>query len=308
MSGKSTPDLAIEAHEAVSAKKDEVNGISVEHENANDGITITRVIVKDKNGERNIGKPVGRYITIEMPPEFYGQQTVYEKMCKICADELKSMVDKIISKNDTVLAVGLGNSSITADSLGPKVISSLMITRHLKEYIPKEIDESIRPVCAISPGVLGTTGIETEEIVKSIAEKIKPKLVIVIDALCSGNIKRINSTIQLTDTGITPGGGVGNKRKTINKNTLDIPVIAIGVPTVVDAATIANEGVNFVLNKDTSDEHDEISAALNERFGNLIVTPKDVESATDNIASVIANGINISLHKGITLSDIDRYV
>lgn len=316
-------DLAIEAHEMLSAGSSgdfSVRGVNVEEDNSEGYIKVTRVRVDTEEGARELGKPVGNYITIEMPARFYGQQEIYEKMCQRCAKELASITgQKLSDEDDTVLVVGLGNREITADSLGPKVIASLMITRHLKKYMPEEIDEGIRPVCAIAPGVLGTTGMETEEIVRGLTEKISPRLVVVIDALCSGRVERINTTIQITDTGITPGAGVGNNRKTINSETLGVPVIAIGVPTVVDAATIAAAGlelafgdsdknINDELSQDTADRYDRIRAAIEPEFGNMIVAPKDVDSITDDISSVIANGINISLHRGITLSDIDRYV
>ncbi len=316
-------DLAIEAHEMLSAGSNgefSVRGVNVEEDNSEGYIKVTRVRVDTEDGARELGKPVGNYITIEMPARFYGQQEIYEKMCQRCAKELASITgQKLSGEDDTVLVVGLGNREITADSLGPKVISSLMITRHLKKYMPEEIDEGIRPVCAIAPGVLGTTGMETEEIVRGLTEKISPRLVVVIDALCSGRVERINATIQITDTGITPGAGVGNKRKTINSDTLGVPVIAIGVPTVVDAATIAAAGlelafgdsdnnINDELSQDPVDRYDRIRAVIEPEFGNMIVAPKDVDSITDDISSVIANGINISLHRGITLSDIDRYV
>ncbi len=315
-------DLAIEAHEMLSAGSSgelSVNGVNIEEDKSDGYIKVTRVRVDSEEGARELGKPVGSYITIEMPARFYGQQEIYEKMCKRCAKELASITgQKLSGEDDTVLVVGLGNREITADSLGPKVISSLMITRHLKKYIPDEIDEGIRPVCAIAPGVLGTTGMETEEIIRGLTEKISPKLVIAIDALCSGRVERINTTIQITDTGITPGAGVGNNRKTINSQTLGVPVIAIGVPTVVDAATIAAAGLDLAFgdedskNKefsyDGTDRYDKIRAAIEPEFGNMIVAPKDVDSITDDISSVIANGINISLHRGITLDDIDRYV
>ncbi|MEG1441178.1 MAG: GPR endopeptidase, partial [Oscillospiraceae bacterium] len=224
------------------------------------------------------------------------------------------------------LVVGLGNWNITADALGPKVIESLMITRHLKEYVPEEIDEGVRPVCAITPGVLGITGIETGEIVRGLTEKVKPTLVIAIDALCSRKMERINTTIQIADTGITPGEGVGNKRKALNFETLGVPVIAIGVPTVVDAATIATDTINLIVenlrsdNKDNEplcrmlsaiddqDKYGLIKQTISPHFGNFIVAPKDVDTIIDDISSIIANGINISIHDGITLEDVDKYV
>lgn len=308
-------DLAIEAHEMLAAGSSgdfSIDGVSVVQEEVSQFIKVTRVAVDNDNGARQLGKPIGSYITIEMPNRFYGRQGIYEDVCKRCAEELKALTEnKLSDGEDTVLVAGLGNRRITADALGPKVVGSLMITRHLKRYIPDEIDEGVRPVCAIAPGVLGTTGMETEEIIRSLTEEVKPKLVIVIDALCSGNMDRINTTIQITDTGITPGGGVGNKRKTINSDTLGVPVIAIGVPTVVDAATIAVAGLDAVSGNEANDsayEEGYVRSVFEERFGNMIVAPKDVDSVITDIASVIANGINISLHEGITLSDIDRYV
>lgn len=327
-------DLAIEAHEMLAAGSgglDEIRGIKIEEVEHHGYITVTKVKVENDEGSQAIGKPVGNYITIEMPSRFYGQQEIYEQMCECCADEIKALTEKILkSEDDLVLVAGLGNHRITADALGPKAVAALMITRHLKKYVPDEIDEGVRPLCAIAPGVLGTTGMETEEIVRALTDKIQPKLVIVIDALCSGNLERINTTVQITDTGITPGGGVGNKRKTINTDVLGVPVIAIGVPTVVDAAAIAKAGIEIASHNNEyknggfspkharrSDENSDndggeiksrIRAEVDERFGNLIVAPKDVDNITDDIASVIANGINISMHPGITFNDIDRYV
>lgn len=313
-------DLAIEAHEMLAAENENnflIGGVSVTEEDG-EFVKVTRVSVDNNEGASRLGKPIGRYITIEMPDRFYGRQMIYEDVCKICASEIKKLVDeKLDNSSDTVLVAGLGNRRITADALGPKVVGSLMVTRHLKRYVPNEIDERIRPVCAIAPGVLGTTGMETEEIIKSLTEKIGPKLVIVVDALCSGNVDRVNTTIQITDTGITPGGGVGNRRKTINSDTLGVPVIAIGVPTVVDAVTIAFAGFEAISEECSEngaffndDENRESSAReiFKQRFGNMIVAPKDTDSIVGDISSVIANGINIALHEGITLNDIDRYV
>ena len=147
----------------------------------------------------------------------------------------------------TALVVGLGNWNVTPDALGPRVVSKLMVTRHLKELVPDSIDEGIRPVCAIAPGVLGITGIETYEIIKGIVEKIKPNLILCIDALASRKLERVNRTIQIGNTGISPGSGVGNKRMEISERTLGVPVIAVGVPTVVDAATMANDTIDLVL-------------------------------------------------------------
>lgn len=312
-------DLAVEAHEMLEKENTKIDGIDMETESVNGYIHITRVNVKSKKGEDIIGKRIGRYTTIEMPKRFYGEQSIYEEMCRVCAAELKNLAERFLpDKNSVVLVIGLGNRNITADALGPKVLKSLMITRHLVEYIPEEIDERIRPVCAASPGVLGLTGIETGEIVKGLTDRIKPNLVIAIDALCSHKVERVNTTIQLCDTGITPGEGIGNKRRAIDDKTLGIPVIAIGVPTVVNAATIAREAIESVAEKleesrgievfDSKSASETMYKITSETLGNLIVAPKEVDSVIDDISRVIANGINIALHEGITMQDIDRYV
>ncbi len=323
-------DLAVEAKEIVTAAHGEaysIPGVTIHEETVRGYIHITKVNVLDDEGERQLGKERGTYVTVEMPNRFYGEQRVYEEMCKTCAEVLKEMTDQLLpSEKETVLVVGLGNWNITADALGPKVLDSLMITRHLKEYMPEEIDEGIRPVCGVSPGVLGLTGVETGEIVKGIVNRVKPSLVIAIDALCARKIERINTTIQFSNTGITPGEGVGNRRKELSHRSLGVPVIAIGVPTVVDAATIASESMHKVLIKvkeeaeknstwyrfiqelEEKDHYQLIRESIRPTLGNFIVAPKEVDAIINDISGVIANGINIALHKGITLEDIDRYV
>lgn len=323
-------DLAVEAKELYTETQGadtEIPGVTVETDEVGGYIHITRVHIQDETGAQNLGKDIGTYITIEMPNRFYGQQKIYEQMCQTCSKELKRLTDPILTgKDDCVLVVGLGNWNITADALGPKVINSLMVTRHLKEYVPEEIDEGVRPVCALTPGVLGITGIETGEIVRGLTEKVRPKLVIAIDALCSRRMERINTTIQISDTGITPGEGVGNKRKALRADTLGVPVIAIGVPTVVDAATIAGDTIDLIVDDlretgqgnaplcrmlsaiDAEDKYTLIKDTIAPHFGNFIVAPKDVDTIIDDISRIIANGINISVHDGITLADVDRYV
>ncbi|MEL7597230.1 MAG: GPR endopeptidase, partial [Clostridiaceae bacterium] len=214
----------------------------------------------------------------------------------------------------------------TPDALGPKVISRMMVTRHLKELVPDSIDENIRPVCAMSPGVLGITGIETGEIIKSVADKIKPNLIICIDALASRKTERVNRTIQIGDSGISPGSGIGNKRMEISKKTLGIPVIAVGVPTVVHAATLANDTIDLALDEmikqstegsafynmlkslDKKEKERLINEILHPYVGDLVVTPKEVDMVIDSISKVIANGINIALQPALDLDDINKYV
>ncbi len=319
-------DLAIESREMfmeASLLENDIEGVDVEADEPYEGTKITRITINSEKGASVLQKPCGKYITLDIPPAIYEEQKIYENVCKAVASELDSLIpDK---EKGTVLVVGLGNRNVTPDALGPAVVDSLLISRHLIEYIPEEIDQRLRPLCAIAPGVLGITGIETGEIVKGICGRVRPSLLIVIDALCSRNMKRINTTIQISNSGITPGAGIGNHRMAINKEALGIPVIAIGVPTVVDAATITGDTINLVVknlrdnageNKplykmlstiESEDKYELIKQALSENIGNFIVTPKDIDKVIEDISSVIANGINISVHQGITLSDIDRY-
>jgi len=324
-------DLALEAHELLkeeqlrSKARDEGQLPGVEVENAGDDeIKITRVRVTSPTGEASIGKPMGNYITLEVPRLKENDQDLYENTCKALAGELVKILE--LKEKSTTLVVGLGNWNVTPDALGPKVVSSMMVTRHLLEYIPDQVDDGVRPVCAIAPGVLGITGIETSEIIRGIADRIKPDVIIAIDALASRKMERVSSTIQLADTGIAPGSGVGNKRTELSKATLGIPVIAIGVPTVVDAATMANDTIDLVLDSmikqspqgsefyqmlesiDRNEKYQLIQQVLNPYVGNLIVTPKEIDDVIDRVSKVVANGLNIALHQGITLDDVNRYV
>ena len=223
------------------------------------------------------------------------------------------------------MVIGLGNWNITADALGPKTIGDIVVTRHLQKYMPDEIDDRLSSVSAAAPGVLGITGIETGEIVRGLCEKVTPDLIIAIDALCSRKIDRINSTIQISDTGITPGAGVGNKRMAIDEETLGVKVIAIGVPTVVDAATIAGDTIEIIVNnleeraKDNEplykmlsviEEEDNmpiIKEALTPAIGDFIVTPKEIDESVSRLSRIIGDSINLALHKGLELSELELY-
>ena len=281
------------------------DGVKVEEDFL--GLKVTRVRIENEKGEMALGKGVGNYITMEIPPSVPLMEEDYENACRILATELKSILPKI--EKGSVLVLGLGNRNITADAIGPKTVDSVLITRHLIEYMPEEIDQRLNPVCAISPGVLGITGVETGEIVKGVIDRVKPSLVIAIDALCSRRMERVNRTVQISDTGIVPGAGIGNRRMAIDKKTLGIPVIAIGVPTVVDAATIAGDTIDRITEslKNAAEGDSPLLKVLKPDLDDFIVTPKEVDTAVDFIGRIIANGINIALHEGITLHDIDRY-
>ena len=222
-------DLALERREIFRKNNnlEEIDGIEIENKEIDPNLKVTKVDLKNQNGEQAIGKPIGTYITIDIQKLRLAEEAEIQKSAEILSEELKEIINKHIESKDDILVVGLGNIYVTPDSLGPKVINDIDVTRHIIKYLPQYIDENSRPVSAISPGVLGTTGIETLEILEGVVKEIKPKLLIVIDALASRSIERISSTIQLSDTGIVPGAGVGNTRKEISKNTLGIPVIAI---------------------------------------------------------------------------------
>ena len=222
-------DLALERRDIFKKnnKLEEIDGIQTEEKEIDENLKVEKVKIVNENGEKAIGKPIGTYVTIDIKNLRLAEEAEIQKSAETLSTELKEIINKHINFKDDILVVGLGNIYVTPDSLGPKVIKTIDITRHIIKYLPQYIDENSRPVSAISPGVLGTTGIETLEILEGIVNEIKPKMLIVIDALASRSIERISSTIQISDTGIVPGAGVGNKRKEISENTLGIPVIAI---------------------------------------------------------------------------------
>lgn len=318
-------DLALEAKEIVEQenKSQKLSGVEVNEKKEND-VNITIVEITNEKGEKAMGRPIGKYITIEIPKHAQYDGELMDSVSEVLAKELTSLVK--LDKDKVALVVGLGNWNVTPDALGPKVISKLMVTRHLKQLVPESIDEEIRPVCALSPGVLGITGIETGEIIKGVVERVKPSLIVCVDALASRKLDRVNSTIQIGTTGISPGAGVGNHRMEISEKTLGIPVIAIGVPTVVHAATMANDAIDLVLDemigasteggtfynmlKDINKEekHELIRKLLDPYVGDLVVTPKDVDIVIDSVSKVIANGINIALQPALDIDDINSYL
>lgn len=287
----------------------EIDGIESTKEEINENIKVERVKITNEDGEKAIGKPVGNYITIDVKKLKIAQEEEIQKAAEILSNELKKIIDAHIDKQGEVLVVGLGNIYVTPDSLGPKVINEIEVTRHIINYLPQYVEEGTRMISAISPGVLGTTGIETVEILKGIVDNIHPKLVIVIDALASRSIERISSTVQISDTGIVPGAGVGNTRSEISQKTLGIPVIAIGIPTVVETAVLVNDSLDLLIqnlqneaksndylnNLKEENNYEEIKKALLPQDYNLIVTPKEIDDLIENMKDIVAQGINQSL-------------
>ena len=317
-------DLAIEARELYTEQnKREVPGVEVEREEEKE-YTITRVKILDETGSKNMGKAIGSYITIEVPGLKKTDQDLKDEISKVLAKEIKELAKT--DKKTKTLIVGLGNWNVTPDALGPKVVERALVTRHFFVAYKKDEDDTVANVSAISPGVMGTTGIETGEIIKGVVEKTNPDLVIAIDALASRKMERVSTTIQISDTGINPGSGVGSTRRGLNKEYLGVPVIAIGIPTVVDAATMINDTMDLIIDSmkkeakigtefysmleqvSSEEKYNLIREVLEPYMPNVVVTPKEIDELIDNLSIIIANGLNISLHPGIDLKDVNRYL
>lgn len=297
-------DLAVEVSKISEGDSSGNPHIKIENDN---GIKTTRIDITDKNEEELFGKRAGRYITIECAEIKYSVEH-YERVCKKIAEEIRAMAE--ITDGFKTLVVGLGNNAITPDALGPEAVKRIMVTGHIKENGEEILNDDISAVYAIAPGVLGTTGIESAEIIKAVAEKIKPNLVIAIDALASRSLERISTTFQISDAGINPGAGVQNKRMALNRENLGADVIAIGVPTVVDAATIALESMELGGGSDYDDAVKErmLKQMISKDIAELMVTPKDIDLVIEKASKTVANGINLALHRNLTFDDIESYV
>ena len=267
-----------------------------------DGVTLTDVSIRSEEAARALGKPRGSYLTLECPllKEHDPQARII--MSRLLAEELKRIVQP--DEHAPVLVVGLGNRSVTPDSLGPAVAEKILVTRHFLDsrYAP----EGMHSVCAIAPGVLGVTGIETMEFVESLAKRIRPRAVICIDALAARDSRRIGATVQISTTGIQPGSGVGNHRRPLTRETLGVDVIAIGVPTVIYAATLARDAFALLSGEEQQDEalgamEQEL---LDTTLGNLIVTPRDVDAIIQSCAGLIAGGVNRALQPNLSEGEI----
>lgn len=321
-----TIDLALEAKELASKTYGEnIPGVHTETLEEN-GITVTRIDVQTEEGAQSLGKLPGHYVTIEVPGLRHKDSVLQDRVAATMAQEFEAFLQKLnIPASAKALIIGLGNWNVTPDSLGPLVVENVMVTRHYFQLMPGKVNPGYREVSAVAPGVLGTTGIETGEIVQGIVEKSKPDLLIAIDSLASKAMERVNTTIQIADTGIHPGSGIGNNRKAITKDTLGIPVIAIGVPTVVYASTIVNNCIVMLSNHFrkqtantsqilgmlddlTDDERLQlVREVLNPMGHDLLVTPKEIDQFIEDIANVIANGLNASLHEAVDVDNVSAY-
>ena len=307
-------DLALEAREMINEKKSEKmkdtnslpDGMFV-NTTENEYVIITDIQIKSEEAMKVIGKKKGKYITLELKQSVLDTIDTQENTAITLAEEIKKFLKEHSKSEPKIMLVGLGNRNITADSLGPKVADKIVVTRHVKKLQNKknnenlEIDNRLGNICAIAPGVMGMTGIETSEIIKGMISTVGPDLLIVIDALASRKATRVNSTIQISDTGIVPGSGVGNHRMELSREVLGIPVISVGVPTVVDALTLVKDTLDIA-------EKDIPELENNDNIANMIVTPKNIDIAIERISDVVASAVNMAIHQGFKMQEINEYL
>lgn len=306
-------DLAVEAIQ-INKETQDLSGIEQQELRPEEGICINIVDIKTDAAGKTIGKKKGKYITMDLEKPFDQEKQFLERSSTQFASQIKSVISSLIKHESTILVVGLGNKDVTADSLGPKVIDRMLVTRHIKDNLPDELIGGLESVCAIAPGVLGVTGIETAEVIRGIIDKIKPAFIIAIDSLAARSIDRIVSSMQVSDTGINPGSGLGNKRKGITQETMGVPVIAIGVPMVVYASTITHDMMEQVL-KELKVEKEQADVMLNfmqnqanNQIDNLVVAPKDVDQFVNGCADMVADAINMAIHPDTTLNEVKRFM
>lgn len=283
-------DLAVEAVDAVRAQGD-MPGVTKE-ESKFCGVTVSRVKITDERGERETGKPMGTYVTVSGENFAKTSPDNLEQVRRCVAKELSALAgDKL---ENGVLIIGLGNEHCTPDALGPKVAEKILVTRHMQRELIRILDlPDLTGVSCLAPGVLGQTGIETGEVVKGVAERIKPSLIIAVDALAARSTDRLGSTVQLADCGISPGSGVGNKRAELSHKTLGVPVISIGVPMVVDAGTLAADITGA-----------EPEASLDAAGRDMIVTPREIDLLVEHSAALVADSVNRALQSSLDPEDI----
>lgn len=289
-------DLALETTERFAEENAEIRGVEV-HEEYDEEKDVRTTVVKivTENGAKSMGRPQGTYITIEAPELSTPDEDYHREISEEISTHLRKLID--LKKEKSVLVVGLGNAAITADALGPQVVDNLLMTRHIiKEYGLRGIKhKKMHRISGIAPGVMAQTGMETAEIVQGIVSETKPDVVVAIDALAARSVRRLSRTIQITDTGIHPGSGVGNHRNGLTEENLQVKVIGIGVPTVVDAATIVHDSMAHLL--DTLEETEQkefLDEMIAPNLYSMFVTPKDVDETIKYLSFTISEGLNIA--------------
>lgn len=293
-------DLALEAREIWqegAQKADRLRGVESAR-TVREGYPVTTVRITSAEGQRALGKPVGTYITLELPGLKRREEDAFPRAVRALAAELRALLPEDAG---SVLVVGLGNRAITPDNIGPSAVGHTLVTRHLVEQVPEHFGH-FRPVAALAAGVLANTGVESSELVRAVAERIRPSCILAIDALASRSLSRVCSTVQLADTGISPGSGVGNHRAALNRETLGIPVIALGVPTVVDVATLCADVLAEAGRGELEPE------ALRGHGGGLMVTPRDIDQSVADLSKVIGYGVSLALQEGLTMEEMELLI
>lgn len=286
--------MAVERHEI--AGSEDIDGIEI-NKYDDGGVTVTEIKVTNENGSRALDKPLGSYVTVEVTP-FSKASDLFSHQLTVLSEQIK----KLIPDSGLVLIAGLGNKTITPDALGPRAAELIFATRHIGAELRKSIGmENIRNAAVIIPGVLGKTGVETGEIIESVARKVKPCAVIVIDALASRRLERLGTTVQMATSGVVPGSGVGNARSRIDEQTLGIPVLSVGVPTVVDAATLASDLIEQAGYAADGAEFEKLLKPIGER---IMVTPKEIDLMIERAAQLVAMSINCALQPELDPKDI----
>jgi spore protease len=298
-------DLALEAREKYEEDHVEIKGVRLEKEQKSGDIHVTTMVIETENGARSMGRPRGTYVTLEASGMDDEDEGYHRKISRELAGIIRQLIPKKSGKS--ALVVGLGNREVTSDSLGPKVADRLFITRHMmREFGEGVFGEKQRSVSAIVPGVMAQTGMESSEIIRGILSETRPDVILAVDALAARSARRLNRTIQITDTGIHPGSGVGNHRQALTLETCGVPVLAIGVPTVVHAATIVKDTMNNLLEAlardmnssyhslDEAEQYELVRELLAPHLNTLYVTGKDIDGSVNRLSATIAEGINLA--------------
>lgn len=293
-------DMALEASQAAGS----IPGVHVSQW-GEESVSITEVRVETEEAAQRLGKSVGTYLTLECEGVRRRDPAAREEVQNVLGEEIARLLPPD-EQGAPVLVVGLGNRRVTPDSLGPKTVDGTLVTRHLLRELPDKVDERLNPVCAIAPGVMGATGLETMETVSALVKEIHPRCLIVIDSLAARASSRVGVSIQLSDTGIQPGSGVGNHRRALNERELGVRVIALGMPTVVYAVTIARDALEILGEGETNPAAlDEVTKSLFENeIGEMIVTPREVDDMIDDAAQMLAGGINRALQTALSPEEI----
>ena len=293
-------DMALEASQAAGS----IPGVHVSQWEE-ESVSITEVRVETEEAAQRLGKSVGTYLTLECEGVRRRDPAAREEVQNVLGEEIARLLPPD-EQGAPVLVVGLGNRRVTPDSLGPKTVDGTLVTRHLLRELPDKVDERLNPVCAIAPGVMGATGLETMETVSALVKEIHPRCLIVIDSLAARASSRAGVSIQLSDTGIQPGSGVGNHRRALNERELGVRVIALGMPTVVYAVTIARDALEILGEGETNPAAlDEVTKSLFENeIGEMIVTPREVDDMIDDAAQMLAGGINRALQTALSPEEI----